>query len=145
MSAKRNPRILLLEDDKEWIDMIRGYLEENNSYDVYHATSLEEAERLLKKLEPFHLAVVDISLVLGDSKDEQGFEFIEEVRTKEILRDVSIIVVTAYPTTERVRKAFKDYKVHDFIDKMSLVPSKFKNEVDEAIADTYLGSLNQEV
>jgi CheY-like chemotaxis protein len=146
----KKARILLLEDDREWIDTLSEYLEED--YEVYSATSLEEAELRLVELRPylesqevpFHLAIVDISLILGDSDDEQGFYFIEDLRTRDILRDVSIIVVTAYPRTERVRTAFKDYKVHDFIDKMTLVPGDFKKEVAEAIADTYLGSLRSE-
>jgi response regulator RpfG family c-di-GMP phosphodiesterase len=57
---------------------------------------------------------------------------------------MAIIIVTAYPTEERIRRAFKDYKVHDFIDKMTLVPKDFKTEVAEAIGESYGGALGVE-
>lgn len=136
--ASQRARILLLEDDADYVDTLNGYLKDE--YDVYSAASLNEARKLLDR-QTFHLAIVDISLVLGDSRDEKGFLLVEELRTTEILRDISIIIVTAYPSEERIRKAFKDYKVHDFIDKITLVPQEFKREVAEAIAASYAGAL----
>ena len=136
--AKGKARILLLEDDIDYVDTLVGYLDE---YEVYTAATLREARKLLDQ-QTFHLAIVDISLVLGDSRDEKGFCLIEELRTTEILRDMSIIIVTGYPSEERMRKAFKDYRVHDFIDKMTLEPKEFKREVAEAIAASYEGALS---
>jgi response regulator RpfG family c-di-GMP phosphodiesterase len=136
---ERRTRILILEDDEDYVDTLEGYLKED--HDVYSASDLDEAQKLLGQ-QTFHLAIVDISLVLGDSKDEQGFDLIEDLRATEILRDMSIIIVTAYPTEERVRKAFKRFRVHDFIDKMTLDPKEFKQEVANAIADSYRGILS---
>lgn len=130
-------RILLLEDEQQWIDILSGYLKDD--YEICPATSLGEAEDWLYR-GTFRLAIVDIRLIAHDTKDESGFRFIEEVRTREILRDMSLIIVSAYGTVERARKAFKDYKVHDFIDKGSLTPLEFKRTVADAIAEAYLGT-----
>ncbi len=135
--ANEKPRILLLEDEQEWIDKLSAYLEDN--YEVCPATTLDEARNWMKK-QVFRLAIVDIRLVAHDTKDESGFKFIEEVRTREILRDMSLIIVSAYGTVERARKAFRDFKVHDFIDKGTLIPSNFKKIVADAVAAAYLGT-----
>jgi response regulator RpfG family c-di-GMP phosphodiesterase len=140
--AGQKARILLLEDDEDYVDTLKGYLEDD--YEVYPAASLRKARKLLDQ-QTFHLAIVDISLVLGDSRDEKGFRLIEDLRTTEILRDMSIIIVTAYPSEERMRKAFKDYRVHDFIDKMTLDPTEFKKEVADAIAESYKGVLSDKM
>ena len=65
--------------------------------------------------------------------DEGGFRLIESIRSTSILREMSIIVITAYSTPERIRRAFRDYKVYDIIDKMTLDPLQFKQVVAEAI------------
>lgn len=134
--TSEKPRILLLEDEEQWIDMLSRYLEDD--YEVCPARSLDEAEDWLER-KTFRLALVDIRLVAYDTKDEGGFEFIEDVRTREILRDMSLIIVSAYGTVERARKAFRDYQVHDFIDKATLDPQEFKEVVADAIAAAYAG------
>jgi DNA-binding NtrC family response regulator len=135
--SQKKPRILLLEDEEQWIDMLSGYLEDD--YEVCPAKSLGEAEAWLERA-TFRLAIVDIRLIAHDGRDESGFRFIEELRTREILRDMSLVIVSAYGTVERVRKAFKDYKVYDFVDKGTLDPLKFKQTVTEAMAEAYLGT-----
>lgn len=138
MAPPEKPPILLVEDDIDWIEQLTDYL--GDDYEVCPVTSLREAQQSVRAL-PFHLAIVDISLILRDSGDDGGFRFIQELRTREILCDMSIIIVTAYPTTDRVRKAFKKYKVYDFIDKARLDSEEFRQVVAEAIAVSYLGSL----
>ena len=135
--SQKKPRILLLEDEEQLIDMLSGYLEDD--YEVCPAKSLGEAEAWLERA-TFRLAIVDIRLIAHDGRDESGFRFIEELRTREILRDMSLVIVSAYGTVERVRKAFKDYKVYDFVDKGTLDPLKFKQTVTEAMAEAYLGT-----
>lgn len=131
------PRILVLEDEQQWVDYICHVLE-SDGYEVRPTSSLDEAWYWLER-ETFGLAVVDIRLIAHDTKEESGFEFIEEVRTRETLQDMSIIVFTAYGTVERSRKAFREYRVHDFIDKATFDPQEFKRGVADAIAATYAG------
>jgi DNA-binding NtrC family response regulator len=123
-------RVLVLEDDPDWVHELTSYLEDD--YEVQAACSLAQARELLEE-KSFHMVTVDISLGLGGPMDEGGFRLIESIRSTSILREMSIIVITAYSTPERIRRAFRDYKVYDIIDKMTLDPLQFKQVVAEAI------------
>lgn len=140
------PRILLLEDKDNWIHLVSLLLKDD--YDVMAAKTLEDARQLVAT-NAFHLAIVDISLIPEDQFDEQGLQLIADLRTTEILRDMSIIVLSAYPevegakTPERWRVAFRDYNVVDFFDKNRFDRAEFKRTVAEAVADSYLGSMRE--
>lgn len=134
-ASETRPQILLLEDEPDWAHVLMDYLDE---YDIHWASSLNEAAQLLKA-RTFALGLVDISLVPGSAKDEKGMNFIEELLTTETLRDLDMIIITAYPTTERVRKAFKDYRVCDFFDKGTLDLREFKRVIAELIAESHEG------
>jgi len=140
------PRILLLEDKDNWIHLVSTLL--GPDYDVVAVKRLDEARDMLVS-STFHLAIIDISLVSGDPFDEQGLQLMADLRTTEILRDMSIIVLSGYPevegarTPERWRVAFRDYKVKDFFDKNHFNKKEFKEEVIEAIADSYMGAMGE--
>lgn len=142
------PRILLLEDRDDWIHLVSLLLKDD--YDVIPAKTLEDARQLVAT-SVFHLAIVDISMIPGDEFDEQGLQLIADLRTTEILRDMSIIILSAYPevegakTPERWRVAFRDYNVVDFFDKNRFDRAEFKRTVAEAIADSYMGSMRESV
>ena len=130
MTTKEKPRILQLEDDPQWAARLGGYL--SDSYDIHSTASVKEARDWLNE-KTFALALVDVSLIPGVSGDTQGFQFIEALKGAGFLRDVNIIIVTAYPWRTRIRKAFRDYGVFDFFDKAKLSPREFKATVKEAI------------
>jgi DNA-binding NtrC family response regulator len=132
--VENRPRILFLEDEEDWIDVLTSYLPDD--YEIEAVKSLSEATECLNA-RAFDLAIVDISLISGRYEDEKGFHFIQELLSTEVLRDMSIIIVTAYPTMERARKAIRDYRVFDFIDKGTLEPAEFQRTVAEAIAKSY--------
>lgn len=137
---ERRPRILFLEDEKDWIDVLTSFLPDD--YEIEPALSLSDAMELLNT-RAFDLAIVDISLISGAHEDEKGFHFIEELRTTKTLRDMSIVILTAYSTVERLRRAFRDYGVFDFIDKGTLDPEEFRRTVAEAIDEAHAGALNR--
>ena len=138
------PRILLLEDEGNWVHLITLLL--SDEYDVVPAADLEAARDLVSS-SVFHLAIVDISLVPGNRFDEDGLQFIEDLRVTEILRDMSIIVVSGYPrvheaeTPDRVRVAFRELNVVDFFDKSRFDRALFVQTVAKAVADSYPGSV----
>ena len=144
---ENKPRILLLEDRDNWIHLVSMLLK--NEYDIAAVKNLEDARHLVMN-NVFHLAIVDISLIPEDQYDEQGLQLIADLRTTEILRDMSIIVLSAYPevegaeTPERWRVAFRDYDVVDFFDKNRFDKEDFKQAVAKAVADSYLGSVGKQ-
>jgi CheY-like chemotaxis protein len=71
--------------------------------------------------------------VLDRPDDEKGFRFVSGVRQTRPLQDLKIIIVTAYPTTERTRVAFREYNVHDFLDKGALTSHQLRETVAEAL------------
>lgn len=127
--SQQSFHILVLEDSDDWIDKLTSYL---HGYRVTAARTLSEAVGLLQG-DAFDLAIVDISLVLDDPSDEKGLRFVSALRQTEFLRNMKIIIVTAYRTSERIRVAFKEYDVHDFLDKGSLNPREFRKIVAEAL------------
>jgi CheY-like chemotaxis protein len=129
--SSRNYDILVLEDDPDWIDKLRAYL---HGYRVSAARTLGEAYDLLQK-QGFDLAIVDISLVPNLATDEKGLRFVEGLRQIEFLRDLKIIIVTAYRTTDRIRQAFREYDVYDFLDKGSLTSQEFRKIVAQALGE----------
>ena len=135
MSAKIS--ILVLEDDPEWLDFVKEKL--GDEYDLVQATSLEEARQWIEA-KNFRLAIVDLNLKdLIDDSDRSGFILIDELRSKEILRDMSILVLSRYDTSEELRTAFKNFRVHDFISKRKWREMPIRDIVNEAIAASYGG------
>ena len=128
--SQQNFHILVLEDSEDWVDKLTTYLD---GYKVTAARTLGAAAGLLQGAESFDLAIVDISLVLGNPDDENGFRFVSGVRETKPLRDLKIIIVTAYRSSERIRQAFRHYEVFDFLDKGSLTRQSFRTVVAEAL------------
>jgi CheY-like chemotaxis protein len=129
MDAK--PRILHLEDVPDWTDAISELLSEK--YEVVSAPSLTAAHELLRT-EDYDLALVDVSLVPQAGNDTGGFQFISFIRSSDLWRDLPVIVLTGYDSMERMRSAFKEFKVFDFIAKSELEPQEFEETIAQAIA-----------
>lgn len=135
-------RILIVDDDPEWVGILSGLLAPFEEQDVLidSASSYAEAKR---KLDHQHFDLVTMDIKLDHPPDgaegtegEVGTE--EELRWKLLLqrcrsKQTRVIVVSAYGTTERMRRAFKDYKVHDFFPKQTLKPIEFTKAVEEVL------------
>lgn len=131
-------RIFHLEDHSEWLKHIQDLLGEE--YDLYSATNEEDAAKLFWEMAAegmkFDLAIVDISLVLGDSEDKQGFKFLRELEKSGVMYGHNIIVLTGYPDVDdNLRVAFRDYDVQDVFDKANFVEERhqFKQRIEEII------------
>jgi CheY-like chemotaxis protein len=138
-------RILIIDDDPEWVEILSGFLAsfEEQGILVDSASSRPEAKRKLDR-QRFDLVTMDIQL--DDYTDSAEGTEEEEVGTKEELKwklllqrcrskQAHVIVVSAYSTMERVKSAFRDYKVHDFFAKQTLKPEEFIKAVEEALQE----------
>jgi CheY-like chemotaxis protein len=129
--APRAKKILHLEDDPEWVEIVRNALK---GYVVFSAHNLEEAAKIAIK-KKFDLAVLDISLIPGDSQDDKGERFLKALKGIPLLPGKRIIILSAYllgSNQERTRKYFKYYKVLDAIPKQKFDSKEFKEIVDSA-------------
>jgi DNA-binding NtrC family response regulator len=123
--------VLVVEDTSDWRMKLVGYLVETGQYDIQEADNYEKASRLIQH-QPFDVAVVDIRLVDWDEKNEQGMQLLRELDEAAWANGTQSIVITGYGTKERMRTAFRDHQVVDFIEKQHFSPKEFKMRVLEA-------------
>lgn len=126
--APRTKKILHLEDDPEWSGYVRDALK---GYTVYSVKNLREAAKIAshKKID---LAILDISLIPEDAKDEKGEVFLKALEGLSLLPGKRIMILSAYLSDERTRKYFKYYKVLDAIPKQKFDSKELKEMVDSA-------------
>jgi CheY-like chemotaxis protein len=126
-------RILVLEDEQKWQDALGSILREAGfAADI--AGSVAEAKKLLGE-SLYHLLILDISMLPGDIHNDEGLVFLDELNEGNLLGAAAVIVLTGNPTIERLRKAFKRYKVADFLLKHDFDPSVFVKQVEQTFAD----------
>ena len=124
-------KILHIEDNSQWIREVQLALAED--YELYAATSLREVVGLFRDVD-FDLVLVDIDLVSGVGKDEEGFRLVEGLQQAGVLPGNRVIVLSAFAHMEqRVRRAYRDYGVWDVIPKDRFDPEELRREVDIAI------------
>jgi len=131
MNTKKRAQILHLEDNPQWIREVQLALGED--YEVHAVTSLREAAEAFRDT-GFDLVIVDIDLVSGVGKDEEGFRLIDGLQQAEILPGNRVIVLSAFAhLEERTRRAFRDYGVWDVIPKDKYNAEELKQQVADAI------------
>ena len=131
-------RVFYLEDDLEWIGHIQSLL--GDDYDLYCAGSQEEAAKLFQEMAEedlrFDVAIIDISLILGDPHDKQGLQFVEALESSGVMQGHSIVVLSGYSQVDQNwRVAFREYEVVDVFDKGDFLEERpqFKELIAEII------------
>jgi len=124
----RRVQILVLEDQEDWQDIIRRTLteycvdkhkndEHQFEYDIYSATSIEEAHNLLKQ-HHFHIWLLDLSIDEDEVANRAGVAFLEQYRDTGLAQHVAIFVISGYPNKDNMRDTLKDSDgALDFFDK----------------------------
>jgi ActR/RegA family two-component response regulator len=117
--------VLLIENEGEWVDLIRRALPE---YDVSEARTYEKAIALLGLGVTYDVAVVDLNLLESGGQDLLGGELLK-------------IIKSSYPSTRRialtgwtptaVRAVFDEYDVDDLL---------LKNKMDLAVVRQVVGA-----
>jgi len=123
--------VLVIEDTPDWRKKLVGYLIEEGEYNIQEADSYGKASKLLQK-QPFDVAIVDIRLVDWDERNEQGMQLLRELDKVADENGTQSIVITGYGTKDRMREAFRDHQVVDFIEKQRFDPEEFKATVLKA-------------
>jgi len=94
----QNPKILLVEDDQNFGDVLRSYLE-MNEYDITLATDGEQGISTFRE-GSFDLCILDVMMPKKD-----GFTLATEIRGSN--KDIPIIFLTAKTMKDDVIKGFK--------------------------------------
>ncbi len=124
--------ILVVEDEPNWQRRLKRLLEEINCT-VTIAGNYEEAETQLAQN---HFDLITIDLNLDKSiQYADGLELLMQIR-KTFGPQFPTIVISGTGDMEDQRRAFRDYKVFDFIEKAKLDLEEFRITVTEAIGGT---------
>ena len=123
--------ILVVEDTPDWRTKFVGYLLEAGEYDVKEADNYESASKIIQE-QPLDVVIVDIRLVDWDEENEQGMQLLRELDEIADINGTQALIITGYGTKERMRRAFRDHQVVDFIEKQRFDPQNFKATVLEA-------------
>ncbi len=108
-SAKKKHRILAIDDDKDFLELLR-FRFEKESCEFNVAYDGQEGLEIAKALKP-DLIMVDIKMPKMD-----GYLFVRELKKDEATRRVPVIVVTSY---EPMRDLFTVEGIQDYIVKSS--------------------------
>ncbi|MDM8527170.1 response regulator [Anaerolineales bacterium HSG24] len=109
MDANYNIKILVVEDDPEYLGRVVRWLNRFGYHDIVTTRSAEETIRLLDT-DHFHVIIADMRI----ETDNSGFVILEAVNRRNIA--TFVIIFTANDTVEDCRKAFKS-GVWDYIGK----------------------------
>ena len=138
-------RILLVEDDPNFGDVLRSYLEMND-YEVTLATDGVAGWEAFKKRNDYNLCVLDVMMPKKD-----GYTLAKEIREKD--KDIPIIFLTAKTLKEDVLQGFKigadDYiskpfNTEEFLMRVHAVlkRSQPKTDAKEEVRDYRIGKYN---
>jgi CheY-like chemotaxis protein len=115
MSSKRQPQILLVEDDpKVYLTLQRRLTGEG--YVVTLAPNYAEA-RIQLDLKHFHLAIIDVCLDPDDDSDRSGIRLMKDVYELGLRDVMPCIIVTAYGTKAMVLQMLQNLGAARFIEK----------------------------
>jgi len=111
----RQGRILLVDDLPKWREQLVEILQ-GEGYFADSASSVAEALEKLKETF-YHVLVLDVRMVPADSSNIEGIDLLGELDKLGLSEAIKVIILSAYGNQKRMRLAFKDYKVADFLSK----------------------------
>jgi CheY-like chemotaxis protein len=118
----RQGRILIADDLKKWREQLVEMLERNGFYADSVASATKALEDLNKVL--YHVLVLDIRMDRDDTSNQDGIILLGKLDEHGLSEAIKILILSAYGTQERMRLAFKHYKVVDFLSKYN-----FNNQI----------------
>ncbi|PIR92633.1 hypothetical protein COU01_00705 [Candidatus Falkowbacteria bacterium CG10_big_fil_rev_8_21_14_0_10_44_15] len=134
--APEMPKILMVEDEVNLIDMYKDYLMKNG-FDFYNTKDINEALVVAKtaKIDAILLDIV-IPKQMPDGSiytmAQQGWDFLKQAKQDPKIKDIPVIVWTNF-NSEDDRKKAKDLGADGFIFKGDTEPKKLIEEVREVI------------
>ena len=129
----KSGRILIIEDQPNWQDVLKRTLTRDN-FNVVVAPTFQDAVAKLRA-DFYHLAVIDIRLVDWDPENTQGMTVLDELKDMGLGDAMEKIMITAYGTLPQMRKAFGHHNVADFIDKSDFDREQFRDTVRRVFRD----------
>src|SRR5258707_1553809 len=122
----RSGRILIVDDEEEWRKKLVEALQQNN----YIADAVDNVPLALERLSTaiHHIVVLDIRLL---SQEEGGIDLLQELDRRGLKEVTKVIMLSGYGTLERMRRAFKEHEVADFLSKDEFSPQILLESVQQ--------------
>jgi len=120
----KRSKILVVDDSETNLVLLEAILEDDG-FDVSIAYNVKEAETQLQKDIP-NLILLDLLM-----PNENGFSLLQKLKSNEIMRDIPVIIVTAFANSENNIKA-KHLGAADIIEKPINIPD-FITKVHKAL------------
>jgi CheY-like chemotaxis protein len=120
-------RVLLVENEGVWLELIRQALPE---YDVDQAQSFDKALALLDGEAAYDVAIVDLNLLPRGSRDKLGGRLLDIMRDR--YPTIRRIVLTGEPPTA-VKAVFDQYDPDDLLLKAQMDLSVVRSVVETAL------------
>jgi len=133
MSANRMARILLVDNDQHWLDLIRRSLPEHQ---VDPVDSYDKAVEAIAAGSPYDVAIVDLNLIDSpglNTGDELGGRILDQLREES--PSTRRIALTAYPPSA-ARWIFERYDVDDLLLKGNMAFAVIGEAVKAALERT---------
>jgi len=126
-------RVLVVDDDESWRDIISRVLNMINADTVAVATQ-EEAKQEIET-SWFHFISLDIRLEDGVDTNIEGMHFLRLLGQLALNQTTHISMLSAYGTREQMRESFREHRVLDFYSKDEFDREKFREFVQSRITD----------
>jgi DNA-binding response OmpR family regulator len=134
----RQIRILVVEDEERWQEVLCETLRQDNFY-VDTASNLADAKNFLTN-GFYHLLILDIRLDDEDAQNEQGMEILRFLKEKKIIKSLAVIVLSGHASRGHMRKAFSEYGVVDFLDKIDFDNIEFLKQIRQILTEKMLSN-----
>lgn len=121
------PRILIVEDDADWLEIYTRCLAERD-YNIVSTRRLKSALTLLRE-QSFDIVLTDLKM-FGGREEFSGFDVLTEART--INPDIQVIVITGYGSSDHALRAMGN-GAYDYITKDRDLRKKLPLTVQSAL------------
>lgn len=136
----RHRRVLVVDDLVQWRDALVEALQRGDFYVDAASTTAEARNYLRDNL--YHLLVLDVRMDEADPSNVDGLDLLRELDTRGLSEALQVIMLSAYDTKERVRMAFKDFKVADFLSKDNFSTREFLEIVRQIFSKNLQSNLD---
>jgi DNA-binding response OmpR family regulator len=129
-------RILIVDDDPEWQNLLTVVLQGKGLYAdaVGTRAAMDEHLRML----PYHVLILDIRLIDLDANNEEGMDILRNLKERDLLSAFRIIMISAYGTKAQMRESFRDFGIADFLSKHEFNPDEFLDIVHQQLQELHI-------
>lgn len=137
-------RVLIIEDDEEWRNLIKTALEELEP-EVDEVKSQQEAESRTRE-RFYDLITVDLSLA-GDARNPddagaEGLALLEQIRQGRCNREAAVLVLTGHPSFDRFDRILRFHQAHRLLTKDRFTRQGLRSAVREALREARLANVD---